>query len=186
MPPGTVEVEHRLHGPRSPLEKPGCPHSLWLRISIRTTLRRTFPAVSNGIEPMRVLPRAVLCVAALAPVGCEAIHDPITTFTGSKASTEDELLAEEHREKFLADGDADSIRWLLVHRVKQGMSRDEVAREIGVPGERQRHVPWKDAGGTSFQVTDHVYKWGPDEKGHAYPLVFRNNLLVNYDPRDYQ
>lgn len=131
------------------------------------------------------------CTLILAPlllgmVGCESFRTPIETFVTGRRPDNDKEVANEHREKFRSEGSADGIRWLLVNRVRQGMSVDDVAREIGLPGEQLFDVPWRDSGGTRFQVTDEIYQWGPDAEGHSYPLAFRDGLLVNYNPADYR
>lgn len=132
--------------------------------------------------PTHALP-VVALVLAVSSVGCESFRAPLMEMIRGPQSNPD---AERHRIAFRDKGDPDSVRWLLAHEVSNGMPRNDVETALGTPGEPVYDAEWKNSGGTRFQVTDTVFKWGPDAEGRAYYLVFREDLLVNFDRRDYR
>lgn len=91
----------------------------------------------------------------------------------------------EHRRRFQDDGDPAAIRWLKAHRLRPGMSIDEVNDVFGRDGV---HVVadrrFKD-GGSLYHRDDVVYRWGPDADGVNHYLVFREGKLVNYEPEEF-
>jgi hypothetical protein len=94
--------------------------------------------------------------------------------------------ASDRRERFLADGDAQAVRWLLANRVGSGMTRDEVNDALGQHGERVYDDDWLKSGTPGVLGTDHAYRWGPDSDGQTYYLFFRDDRLVNHDPAEYR
>ena len=92
----------------------------------------------------------------------------------------------ERREAFLTSGDTRAIRWLLAHGVREGMKVDEVGRILGQPGEREFADKFIKSGPGHFLVDDETYRWGPDDHGRSYFLVFREGKLINFDPSSYE
>ena len=88
---------------------------------------------------------------------------------------------DEQRSRYLAERSQASARWLLAHRVKQGMSPRDVAGVFGEAGERVYEDEWLKTGGGNYQLGDETYKWGPDDHGTSYFLMFRGGKLVNFD-----
>jgi len=93
--------------------------------------------------------------------------------------------AAEHRRRFKETGDPKSIRWLLAHRVQEGMSVEEVDRVLGVDGKRRYEDASFKAHNRGVRATDATYEWGPDSKGSPYLLFFRNDRLINHRPERY-
>lgn len=133
---------------------------------------------------MRATILATLLTIAIGMIGCESFRAPLARMMNGPGATIAE--AEERRDAFRSDGDPDAIRWLLANEVSNGMPLTDVETTLGLAGEPVHDASWKSSGGTRFQVTDTVYKWGPDAEGRAYYLVFRDDLLVNYDRREYR
>lgn len=104
--------------------------------------------------------------------------------TGPSAYAEAET--ETHRTRFQQDRAQDAARWLLVNRVRQGMTPGDVAELFGEAGERVYEDEWLKAGAGNYQVGDETYKWGPDDHGTSYYLMFRGGKLANFDPDQFQ
>ncbi|WP_237227963.1 hypothetical protein [Rubinisphaera sp. JC750] len=88
----------------------------------------------------------------------------------------------EKREDYLAEHSPEALRWLVVNRLKNGMSRADVNTVIGEDGERV----FNDADilaseGAHYRSDDMVYRWGPDSDGNVYLFVFRDDHLVNLE-----
>ena len=66
------------------------------------------------------------------------------------------------------------------------MSRATVEKELGDEGEFQESSKWLKATGGTFRTTDEAYKWGPDERGRSVYLIFRDDVLVNFNPEDFE
>jgi hypothetical protein len=99
--------------------------------------------------------------------------------TGPSAGVEAET--ESHRSRFQLERAQDAARWLLANRVKQGMSPADVAEIFGEQGERVYEDEWLKSGAGQYQVGDETYKWGPDDRGTSYYLMFRGGRLANFD-----
>ena len=72
---------------------------------------------------------------ALALPGCESpswTHTLNESFAAAKDSGP--KTEEEHRRDYIANHSRKSLRWLLAHRVKQGMSYDDVRHVLGEDG----------------------------------------------------
>ncbi len=113
--------------------------------------------------------------------GCETTTGvKLADWSGSALQTE-----KEHRTRFRDEGDSDSFRWLIVNRLRQGMQLGEVNQALGQDGELEpdgSRFMAKD--GLSLR-DDKVYRWGPDNKGTSIYLVFRDNRLTRFDPKDF-
>ncbi len=102
---------------------------------------------------------------------------------------QDETLfaeAEKRREEFLVERSEDSIKWLLSNLAKNGMSKGDIDRIVGVQGERVFDDTDILSGDGLYRADDLVYSWGPDRQGNTYMLVFRDGKLINFenfDPR---
>ena len=104
--------------------------------------------------------------------------------TGPAVATEAETAA--HRSRFQQDRAEDDAHWLLANRVRQGMTPGDVAELFGEAGERVYEDEWLKSGAGNYQVGDETYKWGPDDHGTSYYLMFRNDKLANFDPEQFQ
>lgn len=120
--------------------------------------------------------------------GCQLVDAYIpgyTTWTAT-AAKEAQELEQEHRKRFQLEGDPESIRWLKANRLKQGMPLGDVNQILGMDGtpvsDRRRFIEKN----SLYQNSDRLYKWGPDSRGNSHFLVFRNDRLVNYDPKEFQ
>lgn len=91
----------------------------------------------------------------------------------------------ENRKKFVEDRDPEAMRWLLVNRIRQGMTLADVNRVLGVVGEREFTDKWIKSN-RPFRAGDNVYRWGPDNNGRSVYLVFREDQLVNYDSSEFE
>jgi hypothetical protein len=131
------------------------------------------------------IPPSLLLTLLLLPlaVGCESFRSPLAKTTRGNGDSE-EMRA--RQAAYRLEGDNEAIRWLLANRVESGMTLDEVESALGTDGEPVAGAAFKNRGGNQFHVTDEVYKWGPDSAGQAYYLVFRENLLFNFDRRQFR
>jgi len=93
---------------------------------------------------------------------------------------------ERHRVEYIETRSQESIQWLLRHCVENGMSHETVSNVLGEQGTREaQDGKFKAGGGTSVQVGDDLYVYGPDDHSRMYYLVFRENVLVGFEPKDY-
>lgn len=130
---------------------------------------------------------AALVVAAglLASAGClqslkiPGIPDPA-------AAEAEAQKAREQRRLYQSEKDPRAIRWLLGHRLKQGMQRGLVNRILGEDGERRYNDAALKERNDGSRLSDETYQWGPDAEGNSYVLFFRNDRLVNFNPKDYR
>lgn len=90
----------------------------------------------------------------------------------------------EQRQKFQTERDPAAFRWLLVHRVHNEMTVEEVANVLGEAGERRFDDAEFKTNGGFYQTTDIGYQWGPDRSGHSVVLFFREGKLINFDPME--
>ncbi|QDT91395.1 hypothetical protein Pan161_30520 [Gimesia algae] len=93
--------------------------------------------------------------------------------------------AEDYRMQFQTKRDPKALNWILKNRLYSGMSRNSVEIEIGEEGEFQEASKWLKATGGTFRTSDEAYRWGPDESGRSVYLIFRDDVLVNFDPKDF-
>ncbi|RPI76174.1 MAG: hypothetical protein EHM42_14970 [Planctomycetaceae bacterium] len=126
--------------------------------------------------------RGILLLTVVS--GCESSgwnSRMLEAFSPEKsASAEDE---ERHRTAYAQSRNRDDLYWLLANRVDAGMGLREVNGVLGEEGTRETHGQW--ARGGDFQVSDDVYRYGPDSTGQSVYLVFREGRLVNYDRSDF-
>jgi len=94
--------------------------------------------------------------------------------------------AESYRMRFQTKRDPKALDWILKNRLYSGMSRSSVEKEFGEEGEFQESSKWLKATGGTFRTSDDAYKWGPDESGRSVYLIFRSDVLVNFDPEDFE
>lgn len=98
---------------------------------------------------------------------------------------EDERLAVEHRERFAAEGDPESLQWLLSNRITTGMTDTEVAHELGQEGERLYGTGHLKRGDSRYRESDVFYKWGPTSDGRSIYLAFRDDRLLHFDVEEF-
>ncbi len=123
----------------------------------------------------------------LALAGCESAEWTRTlneSFNGTAPSGP--RNEEDHRREYIATHSRKSMRWLLGHCVKTGMSYAEVCRVMGEEGERETKDRWLKTTGMNVRVDDEVYAFGPDSDGRILYLFFREDRLINFDPSDFK
>lgn len=140
------------------------------------------PELEGTMRAFRAMSWLALCAAAGVLAGCETPELQKAMLPASDRQSPDEERT--HRTRYQTEHDSDSIRWLLSRRVRQGMSEPDVAAILGEPGTPVPADQWiKNEGG--YHMGDETYKWGPDDAGRAYYLVFREGKLVNYNPSEF-
>jgi len=128
----------------------------------------------------------VLFPTLLWASGCGSFGRELNWSADSPVREDRPLTADEHRTRFLENGDPKSFRWLLGHRVSQGMKVSEVNYILGVDGTREPLAARYKRDGGPYQESDVGYRWGPDREGHSVCLFFREGKLYNYDPEQFQ
>lgn len=78
------------------------------------------------------------------------------------------------------------MSWLLAHCVAPGMSYKEVCRALGEEGSPEANDRWIKTRGTTYQVGDDTYCFGPDSEGQSVYLVFREDKLIGFDPEAFR
>jgi hypothetical protein len=148
---------------------------------IRFIARPCRPAAASG----RGFVGVVVLAALLATLGggCEM---PDLARGSRERILAEASAAAERREKFLAEGDPQAVRWLLANRIGSGMTRDDVEETLGQHGERVYEDDWLKSGTLGVLQTDEAYRWGPDSAGQTYYLFFRDDRLVNHNPAEYR
>jgi hypothetical protein len=129
-------------------------------------------------------------LAVLAGAGCESPSWKHTLNESFNAKDGDEASGpqteEEHRREYAATHSRKSMRWLLGHRVRPGMSYNEVCHVLGEEGERETKDRALKTTALNVRIDDEVYSFGPDSDGRALYLFFRDDRLINFDPSDFQ
>ncbi len=126
-------------------------------------------------------------LAALALMGCESpswTHTLNESFAAAK--TNGPRTEEEYRRDYTENHSRKSLRWLLAHRVKPGMSYDDVRRVLGEDGTHEERDRWLKTKGINVRIDDDVYSFGPDNEGRSLYLFFREDRLINFDPADFE
>src|SRR5262245_52836860 len=126
---------------------------------------------------------AVLAGIALSgresPSWTHSLHESFNAAEEGRPKTEDE-----HRREYIANHSRKSMRWLLRHCVKAGMSYEQVCHALGTEGERD-HDPALKTGNLNVRIDDEVYSFG-DSEGRTLKLFFREDRLINFDPADFE
>jgi hypothetical protein len=134
---------------------------------------------------LTIKPGLVLLYLA-AGSGCESLYHAgvpgMERFVDIGARSRE---TEKYRDRYQQDRDANAMLWLLEHRIASGMSVADVNQIFGEDGERQYNRQRLTIGDGDYQTGDVIYKWGPDSKGNAAFLIFRDGHLVNYSPNEY-
>ena len=119
---------------------------------------------------------------------CESIPELGSTGMSSAHQVQKQKTnpAESYRTRFQTNRDPKALDWILKNRLYSGMSRGSVEKEIGEEGEFQEASKWLKATGGTFRTSDEAYKWGPDESGRSVYLIFRDDVLVNFNPEDFE
>jgi len=129
----------------------------------------------------------VVAIALVAILGCQTLHEAGVPGLEQYAKVDHEAIEKGRscREKFAVHRDHDSLYWLLAHRIKNGMTLEEVEDVIGESGEYTTDFKIKDTDGT-HQTTDSAYKWGPDSTGKSVVIWFRERRVCNFNSKYYQ
>ena len=125
----------------------------------------------------------VTLTAALAGCGSSGVDGLDLWLAGDRL--EDERLAAKHREQFAADGDPESLQWLLSNRIATGMTETDVAHELGQEGERLYGTGHLKRGDSRYRESDVFYKWGPARDGRSVYLAFRDDRLLHFDASEF-
>ena len=118
--------------------------------------------------------------------GCESVDLSEFKVETAKERTAEGSEEARRRSEFQETNSAEALRWLLGHRVEQGMSLDEANEILGAQGERVYQDQWLKQGNTRVWREDETYRWGPDDRGQVSYLFFREGHLVNFDQKDYR
>lgn len=124
-------------------------------------------------------------LAAIALAGCESpswTHTLHESFSATEAGGP--RNEEEHRREYIANHSRKSMRWLLRHSVKPGMSYEQVCHALGAEGERDPDPSLK-TGNLNVRIDDEVYSFG-DSDNRNLKLFFREDRLINFDPTDFE
>lgn len=128
------------------------------------------------------------CVLAMGLTGCESpawTHSLNDSFN-AREDASGPRTEEEHRREYVKTHSRKSMRWLLSHSVKAGMSYEEVCHVLGEDGERETKDRWLKTGGVNVRVDDEVYAYGPDSDGRILYLFFRDDRLINFDASEFK
>lgn len=101
------------------------------------------------------------------------------------AKKKDEPTIDSERNRYQADRSPRAQRWLLAHGVQRQMTVAEINTVFGEDGERVYDDAWLKKG-SSYRSDDVVFRWGPDRRGRSVYLVFRNERLINFDPKEFE
>jgi hypothetical protein len=125
-------------------------------------------------------------LSAIVLAGCESPSWTRSLDESFGAAEQDRpRTEEEHRREYAASHSRKSMRWLLGHGVKPGMSYEQVCRVLGVEGERDPDPALKTTGNLNVRIDDEVYSFG-DSEGRTLKLFFRDDRLINFDPADFE
>lgn len=128
-----------------------------------------------------------LCACTFALVaGCESLHEAGVPGMKRFVDVESRVQEEERqRTLYLTDRSPAAMQWLLHHRLRSGMTRVEIDHIFGEEGVREFGDRWLKTNGGYYRSGDKVYKWGPDSEGRSIYLVFREGVLINFDPNEF-
>lgn len=153
-----------------------------LRLILRNSSAPSMGSGSRSVwEPIAWVGSLLCLVVGLVVglAGCGQTGGFLLMNADSQRGTEAEEVF--HREEYLGTHSADSLRWLLLNRLRNGMSKNQVDAVIGEEGEREFRDQEILGEGGLYRSDDIVYRWGPDRDGNSYLLVFRDDHLVNFE-----
>jgi hypothetical protein len=130
---------------------------------------------------------ALLCAwsCTLGFTGCESPAWTHTLHESFRAQDEGgPRTEEEYRRDYVKTHSRKSMRWLLAHCVRPGMSYEKVCHALGQEGERETDRTLKTTG-INVRIDDDVYSF-EDNEGRALKLFFRDDRLINFDPTDFE
>jgi len=127
-------------------------------------------------------------MAAIVLAGCEspAWTKSLNESFGVREDDSGPRTEEEHRREYVKTHSRKSMRWLLSHSVKAGMTYEQVCHVLGEDGERETKDRWLKTGGINVRVDDEVYSFGPDSDGRILYLFFRDDRLINFDASEFK
>lgn len=120
--------------------------------------------------------------------GCEApswSHKLNESFQAASSEESGPRTAEAHRREYASTRSRRSLHWLLAHEIQPGMTYRAVCNVIGEEGERELGDQSLKKTSAHIRIDDETYGW-PDSEGHVLCLFFRDNRLINFDPRDFE
>ena len=127
----------------------------------------------------------VFCAGCESAAWTHSLNEAFRSKDERKAGSEPRT-EEEHRQEYIGTHSRKSMRWLLYHRVRPGVSYQDVCRLLGEDGERETKDRWLKTNGTNIRIDDEVYRFGPDDQGHTLYLFFRDDRLINYDRDEFR
>lgn len=138
-----------------------------------------FPCVTRSARALFVM------IALVTISGCGSFE--IAPIRQMLSPTPDTTQAEEieNRERFQRTQDPEALRWLIANRLENGMTRAEVEGVIGQPGRFEPNDRLLKTNNNAYRSSDKMYAFGPDSKSRTYFLVFRDNRLVGFDPKEF-
>ncbi len=155
---------------------------------VKTDFRPTrWRSVAQSLLAGGVCRCAVLLLAISSVPGCETLYEAgvpgMEHFIDFKAKQAEE---ERHRTDYQENGSPAAMSWLLSNRIRTGMSLEAVEQVFGESGVRENNSRWLTTKGGHYRSGDVAYCWGPDAEGHSVYLVFREGLLVNFNPHEFE
>jgi|GEM_PF-1373954 len=128
-----------------------------------------------------------LLLGSLLAVGCHSPEAELLLNDGKVVVSESVTRSQQkHRKDYQTSRDPGAIRWLLGNTIKNGMSVKQVNHLLGEEGVREANSQWIKKGQSEYRVDDVIYHYGPDSKGTAYYLAFREGKLIYFDPAEFQ
>ena len=127
----------------------------------------------------------LLLLVAFGLAGCEATNGRMTEMFSFGNKTSKKEQEDKHRITYQKDRDPEALRWLLANCVDTGMTVKEVNQILGEEGRREANSRWLTTKGGHYRMGDKAYQWGPDKAGHTLYLIFREDRLVNFDPKQF-
>jgi hypothetical protein len=126
-------------------------------------------------------------LVCLWTTACEGLREGSVGGLFALPDAESEQREEQHhRTSYQTDRDPDALRWLLANRITTGMMVADVNNVLGEEGQREFNDRRFKTNDGLYRIGDTVYRWGPDSSGTSLYLVFRNDRLINFEPRDYE
>ena len=117
--------------------------------------------------------------------GCQSLGDMTHMIVYGDRQEDHAVLEEKHRKLYQTERSRDSLRWLLAHRVRQGMTHADIARVLGEDGVYEENARWLKSNSTIYREDDELFRFGPDDRGQSIYLPFREGKLVHFDPKQF-
>jgi len=123
---------------------------------------------------------------ALMVVGCSSFS---TAQMRELFAPDDEVTLDqiaERREEFRRTQSPEAFCWMLANCVENGLPREDIEKVLGQKGKYEPSDRLLKSHNKFYRRGDKVYSYGPDNKGRAYYLVYRDNRLVGFDRKQFE